>query len=188
MDDNCHPALSLRLVDAFIRADADFEMLMVPNAAHSYLHAEAHVLRRQWDFLTWHLIGAEPSAGYRIDPAGASLAMRAGDLLAFARAHMRGDPAVLPASTARLMREPQVALPDLGRPGHWGLGWELPRWTGGTVAGHDGSTPGQAATLRLVPDAGVAVALPIDVPRYAGRYVSDVMAWRWPGTRPDGCG
>ncbi|WP_433225259.1 serine hydrolase domain-containing protein [Microtetraspora malaysiensis] len=153
------------------------------------------------------------------DPAGASLAMRAGDLLAFARAHMRGDPAVLPASTARLMREPQVALPDLGRPGHWGLGWELPRWTGGTVAGHDGSTPGQAATLRLVPDAGVAVALltnggdpdplraglvepilrrlagvvppeppappapplPIDVPRYAGRYVSDVMAWEVAG-------
>ncbi len=68
MDDNCHPALSLRLVDALIRADADFEMLMVPNAAHGYMHAEAHVLRRQWDFLTRHLIGAEPPVGYRIDP------------------------------------------------------------------------------------------------------------------------
>ncbi|MEV2271910.1 S9 family peptidase [Nonomuraea africana] len=73
MDDNCHPALSLRLVNALIEADADFEMLMVPNAAHGYLHAEAHVLRRQWDFLTRHLIGAEPPAGYRIDPTfGAS--------------------------------------------------------------------------------------------------------------------
>lgn len=68
MDDNCHPGLSLRLVNALIEADADFEMLMVPNAAHSYLHAEAHVLRRTWDFLTRHLIGAEPPAGYRIDP------------------------------------------------------------------------------------------------------------------------
>ncbi|MEU6998184.1 DPP IV N-terminal domain-containing protein [Nonomuraea sp. NPDC046570] len=68
MDDNCHPGLSLRLVNALVEADADFEMLMVPNAAHGYLHAEAHVLRRQWDFLTRHLIGAEPPAGYRLDP------------------------------------------------------------------------------------------------------------------------
>ncbi|WP_157253401.1 S9 family peptidase [Nonomuraea typhae] len=56
MDDNCHPGMSLRLIDALIRADADFEMLMVPNAAHGYLHAEEYVQRRQWEFLTRHLL------------------------------------------------------------------------------------------------------------------------------------
>ncbi|WP_283132743.1 S9 family peptidase [Rhizohabitans arisaemae] len=69
MDENCHPGLSLRVVNALIAQDKDFEMLMVPNATHGYGAAEAHVLRRQWDFLTRHLIGAEPPAGYRIDPA-----------------------------------------------------------------------------------------------------------------------
>ncbi|MER5621188.1 DPP IV N-terminal domain-containing protein [Streptosporangium sp. NPDC002544] len=68
MDDNCHPAMSLRVANALIGADKDFEMLMVPNATHGYGPAEAHVLRRQWDFLTRHLIGQEPPADYRIDP------------------------------------------------------------------------------------------------------------------------
>ncbi|MEU6998185.1 serine hydrolase domain-containing protein [Nonomuraea sp. NPDC046570] len=153
------------------------------------------------------------------DPAGSSLAMRARDLLAFARAHLAEDPPVLPGPLARLMREPQITLPDLGRTSRWGLGWELQEWAGGTVVGHNGSTPGQAAALRMVPEAGVAVVLltnggdpdplmtelvepllrdlagvtapeppvppssplPVDVERYAGRYVSDVMAWEVAG-------
>ncbi|MGV9779605.1 serine hydrolase domain-containing protein [Streptosporangium sp. NPDC003464] len=101
---------------------------------------------------TWSLMRSN-------DPAGASLAMSAGDLLAFARAHLADGAGMLPAPLARMMREPQVALPDLGRPASWGLGWELQEWAGGTVVGHDGSTPGQAATLKLVPEAGVAAVL-----------------------------
>ncbi|MGV9308499.1 serine hydrolase domain-containing protein [Nonomuraea sp. NPDC003727] len=101
---------------------------------------------------TWSLMRSN-------DPAGASLAMTAGDLLTFARAHLADGAQVLPAKLSRMMREPQVALPDLGRPSSWGLGWELQEWAGGTVVGHDGSTPGQAATLKLVPEAGVAAVL-----------------------------
>ncbi|MEV4373708.1 serine hydrolase domain-containing protein [Nonomuraea sp. NPDC049637] len=101
---------------------------------------------------TWSLMRSN-------DPAGASLAMTAADLLTFARAHLADGAQVLPAKLARTMREPQVALPDLGRPSSWGLGWEVQEWAGGTVVGHDGSTPGQAATLKLVPEAGVAAVL-----------------------------
>ncbi|MGH3857608.1 MAG: serine hydrolase, partial [Pseudonocardiaceae bacterium] len=54
----------------------------------------------------------------------------------------------------------QVALPDLGTPrAHCGLGWMLFNYPGGTVIGHDGGTLGQAAFLRVVPEAGVAMAL-----------------------------
>jgi hypothetical protein len=42
---------------------------------------------------------------------------------------------------------------------HWGLGWELFATPDGTVVGHDGSTIGQSAFLRIVPEKGVAVAL-----------------------------
>ena len=41
----------------------------------------------------------------------------------------------------------------------WGLGWELFDTADGAIIGHDGGTIGQAAFLRVVPEAGVAVAL-----------------------------
>ena len=91
-------------------------------------------------------------------PAGLIWATAA-DVLAFARAHMDGFPALSDASRA-MMRAPQVALPDPWTLGsHWGIGWILYDWDGRRVFGHDGATLGQAAFLRVVPDAGVAIVL-----------------------------
>ncbi|MGX2995003.1 DPP IV N-terminal domain-containing protein [Streptomyces sp. JNUCC 64] len=67
MDENTHPALSLQLADALIRADRDVDMLVVPGATHSYRHAEAHVERRTWDYLVRHLLGEEPPPGFRLE-------------------------------------------------------------------------------------------------------------------------
>jgi len=98
-------------------------------------------------------------------PAGASLAMRPRDLLAFARMHMDGGTAadgtaVLSPDSVKAMQQRQVELPHLGLMGtHWGLGWELFDWPGGPVIGHDGGTIGQSAFLRVVPDRNVAIAL-----------------------------
>ncbi|WP_283132742.1 serine hydrolase domain-containing protein [Rhizohabitans arisaemae] len=98
------------------------------------------------------------------EPAGSSLAMRARDLLDFARTHLRGGLSpdgvrLLPEELAPLMREPRVDLPDLGRASSWGLGWELRGWEGGLVAAHGGTTPGHEATLLTVPGADVAAVL-----------------------------
>ena len=98
-------------------------------------------------------------------PAGAMLAMRPRDLLAFARMHLGGGTAedgtrVLSQASVAAMRERQVTLPPLGLMGtHWGLGWELFDWPGGLVFGHDGGTIGQNAFLRAVPGRDVAIAL-----------------------------
>ncbi len=98
-------------------------------------------------------------------PAGSMLSMRARDLVAFARMHMRSGQAsdgtsVLGADAVALMQKEHVRLPDLRVLGAaWGLGWELFDGPGPALIGHDGNTVGQAAFLRVVPELGVAVAL-----------------------------
>ncbi|MEU6151432.1 serine hydrolase domain-containing protein [Actinosynnema sp. NPDC047251] len=86
-------------------------------------------------------------------PVGAMLAMSARDLLGFVRHH-------LSTPEYDVMREPQVEVPEPGwMSGHWGLGWSIPDHGGPVVVGHSGYTMGQRALVRVVPEAGVAVAM-----------------------------
>ncbi|MEV0280492.1 serine hydrolase domain-containing protein [Streptomyces sp. NPDC050610] len=113
--------------------------------------------------------GFEPAPAWALPrsnaPAGAMLAMRPRDLLAFARMHLADGlgpdgTRVLGAESARAMREHQTDVPYLGLMGdEWGLGWEIFDWPGGTVVGHDGGTLGQSAFLRAVPGQDVVVAV-----------------------------
>jgi CubicO group peptidase (beta-lactamase class C family) len=93
------------------------------------------------------------------------LAMRPRDLVAFARMHLEdgraadGTQVLAPGTPAR-MHQAEVELPPIGMMGSaWGLGFELFDTPGGRFIGHDGNTIGQAAFLRMVPEAGLAVAL-----------------------------
>lgn len=98
-------------------------------------------------------------------PAGAMLAMRPRDLVAFAAMHLEDGRAadgtqVLAPGTAARMHDREVGLPYLGVMGDsWGLGFERFDTPGDAIIGHDGSTIGQNAFLRMVPEAGLAVAL-----------------------------
>lgn len=98
-------------------------------------------------------------------PAGSMLAMRPRDLITFARMHLEdgrttGGTSVLAPGTAARMHAREVDLPELGLMGSsWGLGFERFDTPDGTIIGHDGSTIGQGAFLRIVPEAGLAVAL-----------------------------
>ena len=61
LDRNVDPALTLRVVDALIKADKDFEMLIVPGASHCPADTP-YASRRRMDFLVKHLLGVEPRA------------------------------------------------------------------------------------------------------------------------------
>ncbi|WP_370530421.1 serine hydrolase [Streptomyces sp. WP-1] len=90
----------------------------------------------------------------------------AGDLARLARMHLAGGVAedgtrVLSEETVALMQRRVVDCPDkwtVSSDG-WGLGWTLYDWNGVGGYGHDGASIGQYAYLRVVPSAGVAVAL-----------------------------
>ncbi|MFE2745694.1 serine hydrolase domain-containing protein [Streptomyces scopuliridis] len=89
----------------------------------------------------------------------------AADVVRFARLFVDGGTApdgtrVLSAGAVEAMLTREVELPDqwfLGA--HWGLGWGLFEWDGARGFGHDGSTFGQLAYLRAIPEAGIALAL-----------------------------
>ncbi|QMT61550.1 S9 family peptidase [Legionella sp. PC997] len=55
LDDNVHPSNMLQFVDALIKADKNFDMLLVPNANHGLYFMHPYVWRRIWDYFVEHL-------------------------------------------------------------------------------------------------------------------------------------
>jgi CubicO group peptidase (beta-lactamase class C family) len=120
-------------------------------------HGRARAGAAQQPLRAWALMPPSNPA------AGNQLAMTARGLVALARLHLSDGLApdgtrLLSAASARAMRERQLDHPAaVGAPGGQGLGWMLSSRPG--VVEHGGGTIGVASMLRLVPEAGVAVAV-----------------------------
>ena len=81
------------------------------------------------------------------------------------------------------MTAKEAELPDTRTLGDsWGLGWIRYGWGGERLIGHDGTTLGQAAFLRVLPSHGLAVSLltngghALDLSRELLREVFDELA------------
>lgn len=68
MDDNVPPSNTLLVADALIKANKDFDLIMIPNARHGYGTASSYMMRRRWDYFVKHLLGADPPKEYEIKP------------------------------------------------------------------------------------------------------------------------
>jgi dipeptidyl aminopeptidase/acylaminoacyl peptidase len=66
LDNNVTPYLTMRLVDALMKANKDFDLLLVPNADHLAMPHRAYWLRRRFDYFVQHLMGETPPP-YRIE-------------------------------------------------------------------------------------------------------------------------
>ena len=64
LDDNVHPAMTLRVADALIKANKSFDFLILPDRSHGL--NEPYVIRRRWDYFVEHLMGAKPPVDYQI--------------------------------------------------------------------------------------------------------------------------
>lgn len=65
MDNNVPPNNTMKLVDDLIKANADFDLLILPNRRHGFGN-EPYMMRRRWDYFVRNLMGAEPPKGYEI--------------------------------------------------------------------------------------------------------------------------
>jgi dipeptidyl-peptidase-4 len=68
MDDNVPPNNTLLVVDALIKANKDFDLLMIPNAHHGYEAATPYATRRRWDYFVRYLAAATPPHEYKMKP------------------------------------------------------------------------------------------------------------------------
>ena len=83
MDDNVPSSNTLVVVDALIKANKDFDLLMIPNAAHGYGAASQYMTRRRWDYFITNLAGATPPKEYEMKPYAQVLQMMYGPSLAW---------------------------------------------------------------------------------------------------------
>jgi dipeptidyl aminopeptidase/acylaminoacyl peptidase len=60
MDDNVPPYNSYLVADALIKANKDFDFLLLPNARHGYGRDGNYIMRRRWDYFVQHLLQATP--------------------------------------------------------------------------------------------------------------------------------
>jgi len=67
-DDNVPPYNTYLVVDALIKANKDFDLLMLPNQAHGYGSETNYMTRRRWDYFVKNLLGAEPPKEYELGP------------------------------------------------------------------------------------------------------------------------
>jgi len=59
LDRNVDPASTMQVVDALIKADKDFDMLIVPGGGHG-IGESPYASRQRMDFFVRHLLGVEP--------------------------------------------------------------------------------------------------------------------------------
>ena len=66
MDDNVPPYNTYLVVDALIKANRDFDLVVLPNARHGYGADSFYMMRRRWDYFVQHLLQATPPKEYQI--------------------------------------------------------------------------------------------------------------------------
>ena len=68
VDNNVPPYNTLLVAEALIKANRDFDLLMLPNQPHGYGTMSNYMMRRRWDYFVKWLAGGEPPKEYEIKP------------------------------------------------------------------------------------------------------------------------
>ena len=71
LDTNVPPYNTLLVVNELVKANKDFDLLLLPNRGHGF-GSEPYMIRRRWDYFVKNLMGAEPPVGYELHPPRAA--------------------------------------------------------------------------------------------------------------------
>jgi dipeptidyl aminopeptidase/acylaminoacyl peptidase len=74
MDSNVPPNNTLLVVNELIKANKDFDLLLLPNRNHGFGN-EPYMIRRRWDYFVRYLLGAEPPKEFQLKPPAAAAGM-----------------------------------------------------------------------------------------------------------------
>ncbi len=66
LDDNVPPYNTYLVVDALVKANKDFDLIIFPNARHGFGQDSYYMMRRRWDYFVKHLQGVEPPKEFKI--------------------------------------------------------------------------------------------------------------------------
>lgn len=66
IDNNVPPYSTLLVVDALIKANKDFDLLLLPNRPHGYGPMANYMTRRRWDYFVRWLLNTEPPREFEI--------------------------------------------------------------------------------------------------------------------------
>ena len=66
MDNNVNPTASMRMADHLIKANKDFELLLIPDKDHGGIYYDKYFIRKRWDFFVKHLLHKNPPKQYKI--------------------------------------------------------------------------------------------------------------------------
>jgi dipeptidyl-peptidase 4 len=66
MDNNVPPYNTYLVVDALVKANKDFDLIIFPQQRHGFGVDNNYMMRRRWDYFVKHLLGAEPPQEYQI--------------------------------------------------------------------------------------------------------------------------
>jgi len=67
MDDNVPPYNTLLVVNELIKANKDFDLILLPNRTHGFGN-EPYMVRRRWDYFVKWLLSAEPPKEFELKP------------------------------------------------------------------------------------------------------------------------
>ncbi len=66
MDNNVPPSNTMLVVEALIKANKDFDMILFPNKRHGYGNMTNYMTRKRWDYFVTHLLDAKPAEGFEL--------------------------------------------------------------------------------------------------------------------------
>ena len=66
MDDNVPPYNSYLLADALMKANKDYDFILLPHARHGFGRDRNYIMRRRWDYFVRHLQNATPPKEFKV--------------------------------------------------------------------------------------------------------------------------